>query len=242
MPLTIVMRTKFIRHLSLAAFSVALLLCLSACGSKSSSSSGPIRPPPDVAAVRAKADAGDPQAQAQLGGLYAKGEGVTNSYKEAAKWYRLAAEKGNADAQEGLAELYDAGQGVEKDPAQAIKWYRLAALQGNVQAQYNLGCVYGTGRTVPFDQPEAAKWLLMAANAGDALAQLNVGERYERGVGVKADRIEAFKWYTLGAGQGQTDSARRADKLKSSMSSEEIAEAKRRIASLSPTNSVAPSK
>src|SRR5262249_17571412 len=81
----------------------------------------------DVVGLRSKAEAGDSQAQAQLGDLYAKGEGVTNSYSEAAKWYRLAVEKGCPEAELGLGQLYEAGQGVSKDLDRAVQLYRQAA-------------------------------------------------------------------------------------------------------------------
>ncbi|MGH7968207.1 MAG: tetratricopeptide repeat protein, partial [Limisphaerales bacterium] len=89
------------------------------------------KPAVDATAVRAKAEAGDPQAQAQLGDLYVKGEVVTNSYSEAAKWFRMAAAKNNAEGQYGLGQLYEAGQGgVPRDIAQARKLYQQAADQG----------------------------------------------------------------------------------------------------------------
>ena len=41
---------------------------------------------------------GDAIAQYNIGTMYDKGEGVTQSYTEALKWYRLAAEQNNANA------------------------------------------------------------------------------------------------------------------------------------------------
>src|SRR5262245_64387624 len=75
----------------------------------------PPAPPVDVAAVRAKAETGDAAAQAQLGRLYTKGEGVTNSYKEAVAWFRRSADQGNDEGQFGLAEMYDAGHAVKQE-------------------------------------------------------------------------------------------------------------------------------
>src|SRR5690349_7084463 len=95
-----------------ASGGLALLLILGCDhgGSNSAVAAKPA-PPVDVAAIRTKAEGGDAAAQAQLGKLYEKGEGVTNSYKEAAKWFKASSEQGHADGQAGLAELYDAGQG-----------------------------------------------------------------------------------------------------------------------------------
>jgi TPR repeat protein len=120
----------------------------------------------DAAAVRAKAQQGEPQAQWQLGDLYALGEGVQFSYAEAAKWYQRGAEQGNPDAEAALGELYQAGRGVGKDLAAASKWFRLAAAQHNLKAQYSLGFMCETGRGQPLDQAEAAKWYRLAAEQG----------------------------------------------------------------------------
>ena len=199
-------------------------------------------PPIDLGALIAKAERADPQAQVQLASLYAQGRGVTNSYSEAAKWYRRAAEQGNADAQVGLAELYEAGRGVPKDMDQAIKWYRLAADQANAAAQYTMGFLCEAGRGLPQDQPQAAKWFKLAAEQGDKLSQYDLGQRYELGVGVPVDQVEALKWFMLAAAQGQLDAAQRAEKIKTKMSREDISEAKRRAASASLHKSTTPPK
>src|SRR3954454_1319801 len=59
-----------------------------------------------------------------------KGQGVTQNYAEAARWFRKAAEQGNADAQNHLGVLYDHGKGVTQDHAEAARWFRKAAEQG----------------------------------------------------------------------------------------------------------------
>src|SRR6185312_2447481 len=45
------------------------------------------------------ADKGDAAAQIALGGLYADGLGVNQSYPDAAQWFKRAADQGNARAQ-----------------------------------------------------------------------------------------------------------------------------------------------
>jgi TPR repeat protein len=46
--------------------------------------------------------------------MYRNGEGVTQDYQEALKWYRLAAEQGYATAQNNLGVMYVMGKGVTK--------------------------------------------------------------------------------------------------------------------------------
>jgi TPR repeat protein len=199
-----------------------------------------VRPPINVASIRSKADTGDAQAQWELGEIYARGDGVTRSYKEAAIWYRRAAEQGSAEARAALGELYQAGQGVSKDLAEASKWFQLAASQGNVRGQYSLGFMYETGRGLAQDQVQAAKWYRLAAEQGEPVAQYDLGQRYDLGVGVPVDRVEALKWLTLAAAQGQSDAAETREKVKSKMTRKEISEAKSRVASFSIHRNSAP--
>ena len=42
--------------------------------------------------------------------MYAKGEGVSQDYKEAVKWFRMSAEQGHAAAQSNLGTMYGTGQ------------------------------------------------------------------------------------------------------------------------------------
>ena len=60
------------------------------------------------------------------------GQGVSQDYTEAVKWYRKAAEQGVAKAQYNLGAMYFDGQGVPQDYIQAHKWLNLSAsrLQG----------------------------------------------------------------------------------------------------------------
>jgi uncharacterized protein len=66
-----------------------------------------------------EAQAGESWAQAMLGVMYARGQGVPRDYAEAARWYRKAAEQGQADAQLNLGWMYFLGQGVEQHPGEA---------------------------------------------------------------------------------------------------------------------------
>ena len=69
--------------------------------------------------------------------MYANGLGVTQDYKEAVKWYRLAAEQGDTSAQFNLGLMYAKGQSMPEDILQAHKWFNLAAAAGDEDAQKN---------------------------------------------------------------------------------------------------------
>ena len=59
---------------------------------------------------RPLAEQGDAVAQAHLGLMYAKGEGVPEDDQGSSEWYRLAAEQGDAEAQFGLGWMYEKGK------------------------------------------------------------------------------------------------------------------------------------
>jgi TPR repeat protein len=88
-----------------------------------------------LADIRTEAEKGDATAQCCLGARYVKGQGVTQDYVEAVKWFRKAADQNLAEAQYNLGLRYGSGQGVAKDGAEALKWFILSAAQGNEQAK-----------------------------------------------------------------------------------------------------------
>ena len=70
---------------------------------------------------------GDPDAQSNLGAMYANGWGVPQDYAQAVVWYRQAGERWNAGAQRNLGLMYEHGQGVPQDYVSAHMWLNLAA-------------------------------------------------------------------------------------------------------------------
>ncbi len=59
--------------------------------------------------------------------MYEKGEGVSQDYAEAVRWYRKAAEQGYARVQVVLGTMYELGRDVPHDHVQAHMWFNLAA-------------------------------------------------------------------------------------------------------------------
>ena len=119
------------------------------------------------------AEAGDADAQYNLGIMYDNGRGVPQDDAEAVKWFRIAAEAGYVDAQYNLGVMYDNGEGVLQDDAEAVKWYRLAAEAGYPRAQNNLGFMYEKGEGVLQDDRLAYMWYNIAAAQGLELAKEN---------------------------------------------------------------------
>jgi TPR repeat protein len=156
-------------------------------------------------------------AQAVLGYLYERGDGVKADPAEATKWYRKAADQSNSDGLFNLGRAYEHGIGVSKDPSQARTYYQKAAAAGSRDAQQALaglgkGPVSGTTAQTQFDEGVrlykskdlggAAKIFLKLAEQGDAKAQLQIGYQYEFGEGVRQSHDEAVRWYRKSADQG----------------------------------------
>jgi len=129
---------------------------------------------------RVLAEQGAPEAQFNLGAMYASGQGMPQDYRvlelarvEAVVWYRKAAEQGLAGAQYSLGLVYDNGQGVTQDYVEAAKWYRMASEQGHAGGQTNLGVMYSRGNGLPQDYVQAHMWFSLAAKQGETHAAAN---------------------------------------------------------------------
>jgi len=112
-----------------------------------------------------------PQAQYNLGLLYAKGLGTEKRPAVAFEKIKQAAEQGLAEAQFALGFMYSGGIGVEKNEAAAVEWYTKAATQGLAKAQNNLAAMYLKGVGVKQDTVEALKWYILASDGGDEAAK-----------------------------------------------------------------------
>ena len=64
---------------------------------------------------------------------YETGDGVTQDYAEAVKWFRKAAEQGLGGAQYNLGRIHEKGLGVLPDMVAAHMWFSIAAKNGYSQ-------------------------------------------------------------------------------------------------------------
>jgi len=72
------------------------------------------------------AQAGNAEAQANVGEIFERGIGGSPNYEAAVIWYSKAAQQGNSRAQFNLGTLYEQGFGVPKSKKTALNWYRKA--------------------------------------------------------------------------------------------------------------------
>ena len=114
--------------------------------------------PEAVAGYKAKADAGDAEAQYRYAMALAIGRGVAQDKSEAVKWFRKSAEQGDHRAQNCLGCCCAKGEGIAEDKVEAVKWFRKSAEQGNVIALCNLGWCFEHGQGVTKNMVEADQW------------------------------------------------------------------------------------
>lgn len=168
------------------------------------------------------ARAGNAPAQYVVGLMYANGQGIEQSFYEAAKMYRLAGEQGHTGAQVNLGSLYENCYGNGPCNAEAAaNWYRRAADQGDALGQFNLAVMYAGGTGVAQDEWSARVLFRRAAEQGYPPAQYNLAVVYERGMGGPVDRIGAWAWFEIASLSGYADAAAARDQLATNLTEEE---------------------
>jgi TPR repeat protein len=150
---------------------------------------------------KAAAEAGQAEAQFDLGVLYAQGLGVQRDLTAAERWYRKSAEQGNAEAEFALGQMYSRGWGVPRDEADAMRWMQMANSPESDGPPTDWSLVEGYG--MQQDQKQAAYWYELAAQKGHAEAQFNLGRLYATGKGgIPHDEEQALRWVRAAASQG----------------------------------------
>ena len=138
---------------------------------------------------------GSPEAQFNVGNMYALGEGVIQDYKTAVKWYRLADKQGDVSAQFSLGEMYRQGKGVPRNINMALKCLEPLAEMGDEKSQVNVGLAYDEEG----DNIKAVKWYRRAAEQGNKTGMINLGVMHENGEGLIKSNVYAQMWYNVGA-------------------------------------------
>ncbi|MGA9658773.1 MAG: tetratricopeptide repeat protein [Asticcacaulis sp.] len=165
----------------------------------------PAPPTPEqvFANLNAKAEAGDAQAQFELGTAYADGAYAQKKNAEkAAEWMGRAAKTGYAEAQFKLGEFYRNGYGLKADNEQALIWYEKAADQGQTKASPFVCRAYTQDMSLAPDWARAFSYCKMAAETSDAHALYALGMAYEKGWGAPIDPELALKNLRLAADKG----------------------------------------
>jgi TPR repeat protein len=144
--------------------------------------------------LRRAALAGDAEAAALVGDLYARGGDLPPNYLEAALWYRRAADAGHRVAARALGLLYLTGAGVARDADEAAAWFRVAAERGDTVAQADLGNLALRGVNTAREATQTPEWFRAAAEQGDVTAAFNLAVCLLEGVGTARDPVQAARW------------------------------------------------
>lgn len=154
--------------------------------------------------LRARAEAGNMEAQLELGRRYIQGMGVGRNDVEASKWLLRAAEQGNAQAQFNVGVMYERGVGLETNLTKAIDFYRKSAAQNTPMALHNLGLLYVSGQPgIKADPTQARRLMTQAAELGQIESQYSLALMHLQGVGGPIDKIAAMSWMAIAARPNQ---------------------------------------
>ncbi|MBN8460680.1 MAG: sel1 repeat family protein [Verrucomicrobia bacterium] len=158
--------------------------------------------PEELAALRARAESGDPEVQNVLGAMYLYGSGVMKDPPEGVKWLKLAVSGGNLQAHRTLGTCYDSGVGTERDGAAALKLYKKAAAANLPMSEYLVGRCYDDAIGCVRNPKEAIRWYRMAAEHGDSMGQLALANCLAMGDIIEKNESEAVFWWSKSAEQG----------------------------------------
>lgn len=147
------------------------------------------------------AEAGDAQAQFDLGVCYRQGEGVEADIDKAIELYQKAIEQGHGGAMTNMGVLYDNAIGVDENPVKALEYYKMAAEAGHPDGQCCAGIMYYNGRGTEQNYEEAVKWFTKAAEQGEPDSMYHLALCYIEGHGVEKNNEKAVEYLRLSAKQ-----------------------------------------
>lgn len=156
----------------------------------------------NIEIVKTQAEKGKVYFQMYYAKLLEDGEGVTQDFKQAAKFYRLAAENNHAPAMHELARCYFHGVGVKQNNITAVKWLEKADKLGYIESTLSLGDSYWLGNGVKEDDKAAVSYYAKAAVHQHPVAMQKLANAYNQGTGVTKSVEAAFKWYKKAADLG----------------------------------------
>ena len=140
------------------------------------------------------AEAGNAEAQNNVGYMYEEGLGVPQNYLLAMNWYRQAADSGLAEAQHNMGMLYHHGYGVAENLGEAFRWFKMAAEQELAESEYMLGLAFENGEGTELDYTEAKRLFLSAARKNYVPAQLMYAFMLQAGEGGDSEPFSAYVW------------------------------------------------
>jgi TPR repeat protein len=154
---------------------------------------------PEIIAI---ANSGEPYFQMLYATLLEQGDGVTQSFSEAARYYRLSADQNYPAAMHSLARCYLHGVGVRQNDKTAFTWLEKAAKLEDPESALSVGDCYWKGLGTQQDVKIAVTYYTKAAIWGNSTAMRKVANAYGCGLGVTENKQSSFMWYKRSADLG----------------------------------------
>lgn len=152
-----------------------------------------------IAPLKKLAEAGDPEAQANLGNMYGSGSGLEKNEDLEESWMLKAAETGYAFAQTSLGAFYITNEKF-RNGAKAENWLGKAAKQGDARGQYYLGMLYESDLLGSPNYSKAKEQYELASAQDYAPAHTALGDLYYLGRGsIPEDNEKARTLYIRAA-------------------------------------------
>jgi TPR repeat protein len=156
------------------------------------------------------AEAGDPEAQANVGYMYEEGLGVSQQLDVAVGWYEKAAASGSMQANHNLGMIFAKGRGTPQSWVRALRYFEKAA--NDIPAsRYMIGYTYFQGEGNIQNRPRAFREFMDAALDGYADAQYMIAFMYLDGSGIPKQPIQAYVWASLAHNNDQIQAAELID-------------------------------
>ena len=156
------------------------------------------------------AEAGDPEAQANVGYMYEEGLGVSQQLDVAVGWYEKAAASGSMQANHNLGMIFAEGRGTPQSWVRALRYFEEAA--NDIPAsRYMIGYTYFQGEGNIQNRPRAFREFMDAALDGYADAQYMIAFMYLDGSGIPKQPIQAYVWASLAHNNDQIQAAELID-------------------------------
>lgn len=152
--------------------------------------------------------AGDAQAAAVVGYLYARDGALPPNYAEAATWLRRAAEAGHVAAARTLGRILLLGGGVPKDFQEASRWLLMVAGKGDDTARADLVRLALMRRLDARHRLELVGLLNDAAAAGDAGVWFDLGLCLAQDAITRRDIQIALGWIRRASEGGHQEATR----------------------------------
>jgi len=164
------------------------------------------------------AEAGDPEAQANVGYMYEEGLGVSQQLDVAVGWYEKAAASGSMQANHNLGMIFAEGRGTPQSWVRALRYFEEAA--NDIPAsRYMIGYTYFQGEGNIQNRPRAFREFMDAALDGYADAQYMIAFMYLDGSGIPKQPIQAYVWARLAHDNNQSQAAELVDAASNRISS-----------------------